>query len=203
MNFYLIIIKRVLRIQRSNSWVLFHISAKLESYSLLLAYNSKPIVITKHIVTHLFSHIENPRLSKIPFYTKFYLFFFYIYIYIPFEFMSPMKQYHSLSLKATLALFHTMLTWWTRIFILERKARSKRIRGGRQEKRRKTTGLDSRHLLHLTPVASSQTGLFCWDTWSSATSLLIPICTGVQQEFTVPVLYQPSLIPLGKQGLSE
>jgi hypothetical protein len=60
---------------------------KFESYSLLIASNFKPIEITKHNITHLLSHIENPRLSKIPIYTKLYLFFYihiciYIYTYI-------------------------------------------------------------------------------------------------------------------------
>lgn len=47
-----------------------------ELYILLIESNPKPAFITSYIITHLFSHLENPRLDKVPFRAKFRLFFF-------------------------------------------------------------------------------------------------------------------------------
>lgn len=47
-----------------------------ELYIVPIDSNPKPTLITSYIITHLFSHLENPRLDKVPFLTKFRLFFF-------------------------------------------------------------------------------------------------------------------------------
>lgn len=47
-----------------------------ELYIALIESNPKPALITSYIITRLFSHLENPILDKVPFLTKFRLFFF-------------------------------------------------------------------------------------------------------------------------------
>lgn len=47
-----------------------------ELYIVLIESNPKPTLIASYIITHVFSHLENPRLDKVPFHTKLRLFFF-------------------------------------------------------------------------------------------------------------------------------
>lgn len=82
-----------------------------ELYIVLIESNPKPTLITSYIIAHLFSHLENPRLDKVPFHIKLHLFFFQTKYSLYDKLMSPNKQLHCyfLSLKPTVALLQTVL----------------------------------------------------------------------------------------------